>query len=186
MAVVLALEDLYSKVTARFLADGRGPTVVYQPFGWREPAKQRTTSERIVWVPGDDESGELGKLGPARYPGRNPRPLATLGELFTCYIAAQDPSDPTNEAKQYRATRLLFDEWTRALYLAARDTFTIVRSTWVLDKTQFRHGAAIRSLGAIQSMIPDYTHEAAPTDTKARVTLVELDHSEQFDVEAPP
>jgi hypothetical protein len=178
----IALGKLYEAVKDRFVRDGRA--AVAQPFGWREPAKQRQTIERIVWVPGDDTSGDLGKVGAPKYPGGNPRALATIGELFTCYVSSHDPTDPTNEFKQWRASRLLFDEWLRAVRLSANGLYEIVRSTWVIDKTQHRYGAAIRVLGAIQSTIPDYTLSAAPVNTKAAVTVVELDRSESF--QAPP
>jgi hypothetical protein len=179
MAIILALEKLYSDVTARFEADLRK---VPQPFGWRAAANQPATSERIVWVPGDDESKDLGKVTAPKYPGRNPRPLRTLEELFTCRISAFDPDAPHDEAKQYRATRLLFDEWVRAVYLAAPGQFEILKASWIADKNQHRFGAAIRVLGAIQSMIPDYTYAGAPVDTGADITVVELDHSESFKV----
>lgn len=182
MAIVLALEKLYADVTARFIADSRASVV--QPFGWQATAAANAAAERIVWVPGDDASGDLGKIAAPKYPGRNPRPLRTLEELFTCRISAIDTTAPTNEALQYRATRLLFDEWMRAIYLAAPGQFEILKSGWIIEKTQLRYGAAIRVLGAIQSMIPDYTQAVAPVDSKAAVTLVELDHSEAFP--APP
>lgn len=179
MAIILALEKLYSDVTAAFAADGRN---VPQPFGWRVTANQAPLPERIVWVPGDDESGDLGKMGPPKFPGRNPRPLATLAELFTCRISAHDPEKPADEASQYRATRLLFDEWFRAVRRAAPGQFEILKAGWITDKNQFRYGAAIRVLGAIQSMIPDYTQAVAPVDTGAEVTLVDLDQSVTFEV----
>lgn len=179
MATILALEKLYGDVTAAFAADLRN---VPQPFGWRATAAQQPAPERIVWIPGDDENGDLGKIAPPKYPGRNPRPLATLGELFTCRISAHDPAAPTDEALQYRATRLLFDEWFRAIRRAAPGQFEILKAAWIIEKTQFRFGTAIRVLGAIQSMIPDYTHGSAPVDTKAAVTLVELSRSEAFQV----
>jgi hypothetical protein len=181
VAIILALEKLYSDVTARFAADQRN---VPQAFGWRAPSAQAPLPERIVWVPGDDESGDLGVVDPPKYPGRNPRPLATLYEIFTCRIAAHDPASPADEALQYRATRLLFDEWYRAVRNAAPGQFEILKARWITDKNQFRYGAAIRVLGAIQSMIPDYTLLGAPVDTKAAVTVVELDRSESFT--APP
>lgn len=177
MATVLALEKLYADVTAAFAADARN---VPQPFGWRAAAAQAPLPERIVWIPGDDSAGDLGVVGPPKYPGSNPRPLANLHELFTCHIAAHDPTSPADEALQYRATRLLFDEWYRAVRRAAPGQFEILKAGWITDKNQFRYGAAIRVLGAIQSMIPDYTQAVAPADAKARVTLAELDHSELF------
>lgn len=193
MAIILALEELYGAVTTRIANDHSGEVVIGQPppvhqaFGWREPARQRASRRSIIWVPGDDSSGEVGKLGAAKYPGRNPRPLATLYELFTVYIAAQDPAAPADDALQYRATRLLLDEWLRAVYLAARGTYEILKTGWVSpERVQHRYGAAVRVLGAIQSMIPDYTHEAAPADTQGVITIETLDHSETFEAPEDP
>lgn len=181
MTVVLALETLYDAVRARMDADTLAldpeATPVPQPFGWREPAK-RTGTMRIVWIPGDDESGDLGELGPARNPGRNPRPLATLRELFTVYLEAADITAPEDERKQYTATRLLFDAWLRAVHLAARGTYTIESAGWVIEKTTRRYGAAIRVLATIEAMVPDAPLEVAPTDTRAEVDVELLDNTE--------
>jgi hypothetical protein len=189
----MALEILYDDVTARITADHAAevlpPTVppeppapvpVFQSFGWREPPKQISSSRSVIWVPGDDDTGDLGRMLPPKYPGRNPRPLGNLAELFTVYLSAHDPAAPQNERSQYRATRLLFDEWWRAVYLSAiaHSEISLVKSGWIISKTQHRYGAAIRVVGAIQSMIPDYTLESAPADTKALITVVELGHSD--------
>lgn len=181
MTVVLALETLYDAVVARMDADtvALDPTAtpVPQPFGWREPAK-RTGSMRIVWVPGDDESGDVGELGPARNPGRNPRSLATLRELFTVYIEAADITAPENERAQYTATRLLFDAWLRCVHLAARGTYSIESARWVNDKATRRYGATLRVLATIEAMVPDAPLEIAPTDTRASIDVELLDVTE--------
>lgn len=145
-------------------------TPVPNRFGWREPAK-RGASPRITWVPGDDASGTLGEVGPARSPGRTPaRPLATLHELVTVYIEGLDPSALENELAQYTATRLLFDAWMRAVYLAAHGTFRVVSDTWVTETKERRHGAAIRVVLSIAAMIPDAPYTSAPVDVTASVT----------------
>lgn len=154
------------------------PNVVEQPFGWREPAK-RSATFRIVWVPGDDQSGDLGEVGPARNPGRNSRPLATVQELFTVYIEARDNTAPQNELAQYTAARLLFDAWLRAVYLAAHGTFEIKSARWLADLKQSRAGATLRVLASVQAMVPDAPFEAAPADTAADVTTSELDVDEE-------
>lgn len=181
MTVVLALETLYDAVRARMDADtlALDPTAtpVPQPFGWREPPK-RTGTMRIVWVPGDDESGDIGELGPARNPGRNPRSLGTLRELFTVYIEAADQAAPENERKQYTATRLLFDAWLRAVHLAAHGTFAIESASWVNDKATRRYGATLRVLATIEAMVPDAPLEIAPVDTRASIAVSELDVTE--------
>jgi hypothetical protein len=89
---------------------------------------------------------------------------------------------PENELLQWKATRLLFDAWYRAVYLAAHGTFEIQDSRWVIDKTERRRGNAIRVLGAIQSMVPDSEIPSAPVDTHAEITLTELANVEVFEV----
>jgi hypothetical protein len=131
MSDTLALEQLYDDVVARFAAEFAEPPA--QSFGWREPAK-RVKAPRISWVPGDDASGDIGALGPARSPGRDPRPLATVRELATVYLEAFDATAPENELAQYRSARLLYDAWFRAVYLAARGTFEIRSHRWVNER----------------------------------------------------
>src|SRR5690606_36030836 len=69
MSVVLAVPRLYDLVVARFAADAAASdpptTPPAQSFGWREPAK-KTSAPRIVWVPGDDSSGDAGPIVPPR------------------------------------------------------------------------------------------------------------------------
>lgn len=174
MATVFAVTKLYDDVVARFALEGAD---IANYFGWREPAKHKTAAKRIVWVPGD-EVGALGAFGSAKNPGRNPRPLATLGELFYVLIGAVDASAPEDERKQYEATRALLDAWYRAAYLAARGTFSVVSAEWLTDKLERRHGAAIRVTCAIDAMVPDAPLESAPTDTKADISTTELDVTE--------
>ncbi len=174
MATKLALEYLYESVVARFTAEGTAAT---QVFGWREPPKQLAGPPRIVWVPGDP-AGSLGEIGGARYPGRNQtspdpdlgRPLATLRELFTCYIHAEDASDPQDELLQFKAARLLYDAWYRAVYLAAHGIFLQRSAAWHGDPNERRRGATIRVVASVESMIPDSPLALAPADTAAHVT----------------
>lgn len=184
MADTLALEKLYQDVQARFAQDG---TIADQPFGWRA-APQQANAPRIVWIPGDDETGELGVIAPPRNPGRNPRPLGTLQELFTCLISAQDPGNPEDEAAQYKATRLLFDAWYRAVALSSFGTFAIQRAKWIKvgTVTQRRFGAGIRVLGTVQAMIPDAVMVGVPVDTTAVIGLSELNVTETQTIAAAP
>jgi hypothetical protein len=175
MSIVLALPKLFEDVSSRLDTEATVPTAS-SVFGWREPAKRAGTMPRVVWVPGDD--GEMGPLDPARNPGRNPRPLATLRELFTVYLEAQDPSEPENELKQYIAARLLYDAWVRAVYLAAHGTFAIRSTRWVDDKTTRRFGATIRVVGAIEAMVPDLPQALASTPAHAEIETSELDVTE--------
>lgn len=186
MAIILALEKLFDDVNAQFLADSSN---VAMTFGWREPVRQTEPFRRVVWVPGDP-SGSLGDLGGARYPFQDPevsgRPLQNLAELFTCYISASDDTDPTNERKQYHATRLLYDAWVRAVWLSAHGTYVIRSSAWVTDKNERRFGATIRVVGAIMAKIPDEPLTGAPVDTAANISTTELDRTDPAEhIEAP-
>lgn len=191
MATILALERLFDAVEATFIADGMirpVGNVAPSTFGWREPSRQETPGSRIRWVPGDDSSGSIGELGAPKYPGRNPRPLATLGEVFTVYIHGQDPTAPEDERLQWKVTRLLYDAWVRAVYRAAYGTFEILGQEWMIDKNQRRYGTAIRVLASIQAMIPDTPPGQELTWNEitgagAYVDVDELDHSEQIIVD---
>lgn len=180
---VLALEVLYDKVCARFTAEG--PANVAQPFGWRF-VNQQHVGHRIVWVPGNP-AGAVGRLGPARNPGGDPRSLATLHENFYVVISAQDPTSAEDERLQYRVTRLLRDYWFRAVYLAAYGTFAIESEEWLVDQKERRFGTALRVIGSIQSKVPDEApagpdYELAPVDTAAELGVSELDVTETLTV----
>jgi hypothetical protein len=162
MTDVLAVTAAYDAVSQRLADEG---TNVTSTFGWRESARQKS-GNTIVWMPGDS-TGVLGALGAARKPGRNPRPLATLAEFVTVEITGYDASQLENERAQYVGTRLLFDAWYRALYLAARGTFEVVSATWLVDKQQRSAGATLRVVVAIEAMVPDEPHAVAPTDAVA-------------------
>lgn len=179
MADVLALEHLFDAVVARFTAEG---TVAVNAFGWRVPA-QHPVGARIAWVPGDP-AGNVGVVLPARNPGRNPRPIATLSELFTVEISAQDPTAPEDERAQYRVVRLLRDAWHRAVHLAVHGTFAIRSETWLIDKKERRHGATLRIICSIEAMVPDEAQETAPVDTSAELDVEELDVTEHQSVVA--
>lgn len=173
MADTLALEKLFGDVVALFAAEG---TTCTNLFGWRAPAQQ-VIGPRIAWVPGDP-SGSVGQDGPARNPGRNPRSLRTLHELFTVVISSSDPSDPENELSQYKATRLLRDAWHRAVFLSAPGTFQIRNEAWVMDRNERRFGAAMRIVCEIESMIPDEPLPIAPVDTVADLAIASLDQTD--------
>lgn len=179
MADILALEKLFTDVSARFVAEDTGAT---NEFGWRVPAMQ-VIGARIAWVPGDP-SGSAGETGAARNPGRNPRSLATFHELFHVIISAQDPSAPEDEALQYKRTRLLRDAWYRAVYLAARGTFSIKAERWVVDKMERRFGTALLVVCSIQSMVPDEALQGVPADTVAVIATSELDVTETKTISA--
>lgn len=184
MADTLALEKLYDDVVAKFAAEG---TSAAQPFGWREVAKQLTVTARIVWVPGA-RAGSLGELGAAISPGGNPRSLFTLLEQFYCVISASDNTQPENERAQYKATRLLYNAWLRALYLVAPGTVTVLDQEWIVNagtdgstpRHERRHGAAIIVTCTVQSMIPDLplANANADEDVNGLVDVSLLDVTE--------
>src|SRR5690606_5258632 len=130
---VLALPDLYDKVKA-FFEEEEPDLGVAVAFGWKAPQRQDAQGSgrgnRIVFVPGD-ATGALGMLAAPKYPGRNPRPLATLNELFTVYIWGWDASKEADELAQYTAARLLYDAWYRAMYHVAHGVFQVVSQAWV-------------------------------------------------------
>lgn len=182
MTTVLAVPRLFDLVVARFAADAAAAVPPTEPpaqsFGWREPPKKNASGPRIVWVPGDDSSGDAGPILPARQVNRNPRPLATLAELVTVYIEASDLAAPEDERAQYQVVRELHDAWLRAVHLAARGSYEIRSQRWVIDKNVRRHGAALRVLLAVEAMVPDAPYTAAPPPLSAEIDVHELDHSE--------
>lgn len=190
MPASLALPILFDAVIARFAADAAAgdPPLAPVPnvFGWREPAKLRRASHRIVWVPGDDATGAAAaEIGPARQPGRNPRPLATVYELATVYVEALDVNAPEDERAQYEAARELFDLWWRAVHLAAYGTVTLRALAWVNATKERRAGAALRAVLAIEAPVVDLPAAIAPADTSALIEVEILDHAETMET-APP
>jgi len=164
MAEILALELLFDSVVARWAHEaGPGETPVPNLFGWREPAQKLTIGTRIVWIPGDP-NGDFGAIVPVTQPGRNPRSLATLDELFTVEILAHDPVALENERAQYHVTRLLFDAWWRACYLAMPGRVAIVKNEWITDRKERRFGAGIRAVCSVSAMIPDTPYEQISAD----------------------
>jgi hypothetical protein len=136
-----------------------------------------------VWVPGDPQ-GNAGAIRGAKYPGRNPRPLLTLAELFYVEITGVFASNPEDELKQYEATRTLYDAWIRAVYKAAHGTFAIVSSNWLIEHNIKRYGATMRVVCAIEAMIPD-SPLAVAAGTAAALQVSELDVTEEVDIASP-
>lgn len=178
-----ALEDLYNDVVARFAAESYD---VPNYFGFREWAQQLTRTGRIVWTPGD-ESGGFGAIGAGKYPGGNPRRLATIGELFTVSISGVDPNDPENELAQYRATRTIVDAWIRAVYLAASGRYQLISTDWDRTKKERQYGMAVRIVGTINSYVYDSALDEVgpppltPNGVRVNVDVTELDLTETID-----
>jgi len=175
--ICLALPTLFDAVVARFELDGSAPV---QTFGWRQPTKHKRTTARIAWVPGTP-SGQVGDVGAPKKTGDRDtyRSLGTLGELFTVYIEANDPVRPEDERAQYTVTRLLFDAWLRAVYLAAHGTFEIQSLDWNTEKNERRNGTELVCVCSIEASIPDSPWTLAPDDTEADITTSLEDVSEQ-------
>lgn len=182
--IVFAIEQLFAAVVAQFAAD---VTPALNLFGWRTPAQKvmpggAPLGDRILWIPGDDETGEIGEMGPAKLRATEPRSLGTLGELFTVRIYAADETLvlKENELAQYRACRALYDAWFRAVYLAAHGTFTVQSVEWVIDQKERRHGASIRVLLQLDAMIPDFANPDANelNDLAADIATTLLDVTE--------
>jgi len=161
MAETLALEKLYNDVVARFTADSLDVSNV---FGWSQRRHRGAQQNRICWEPGDP-SGAAGSLIGAKRPGRNPRPIDTLEEIFTVYIEGRNLTSPENEQAQYKATMQLFMAWRRAVYLKPidgndRQLVKIKSMAWLVDQTVRRHGATLRAVCTVELMIPDSAYTA--------------------------
>jgi hypothetical protein len=182
VAIVFALEQLYSQVSSQFAIElGPDSKPVPNLFGWRTSRQQLVNGQRIVWYPGDP-SGALGDIANAKYPGRiDPgRPLATLAELFTVELSSVDASDNENEAHQYHNVRLLYDAWYRICYKYAHGTFKVKSSSWINTKLERRFGAAIRAICTVEAMIPDVPFVGILTNTSGDFNVYELDVVEKL------
>jgi len=181
----LAWVALYRLVSADFVVDGVPASNL---FGWRVPA-QHPIGNRIAWVPGDP-NGLVGQTLPPRNPGGDPRPLATLGELFTILINGQDPAEPENELTQYKIVRYLRDAWYRSVYKFAHGVFTIRGEQWDTTRLERRHGAALRIVVELQAAVVDEDWHGDPSyvdvapDAKAVIDVTELDVTEQIEIKA--
>lgn len=151
MSAPFPMEVLFDAVVDRFATEGPDATNL---FGWREPARQKTAEQRIVWIPGDPV-GSIGVVGAAKKIDSPYRSLATLREIFTVEIGANDPDAPEDERAQYHATRLLFDHWYRAAYLAMPGAFSVESMEWETRRTERRRGALLRVIVAVDAIIPD-------------------------------
>lgn len=178
--VVLAWENLFTRVSAAFTANGIQAANL---FGWLEPAKQGT-GNRVLWVPGDP-SGKIGETTSARFPGPRPqyRPIATLREVFTIYCIAQDPTDYESEIKQYHAARVLRDQWYAAAYAVAHGTFTIRDEQWKRDAPADRkYGATLMMIVQLEAMVPDRSRELIEVDdAMPNITLALNDEIESVE-----
>lgn len=160
MARTLALEHLYDGVAERLAVVD--PSIDVR-FGWREPTKQDDDAKRLIFVPGDN-AWNVGTLKGAKYPGRVPRPVGTLVELFHVYVVAFDATDLDNERLQYAAARHLYDCLFAAVKRVSGVTAQVVGQRWETGKKEFRRGAAIVVTFTIESMIAE---DSSATGTNA-------------------
>ncbi len=150
---VFALPLVFEFVRDQLLADG---ITTACHFGKREPTKQINQgvgrANRVCFVPG------AGTYGPAKYPGRNPRPIATLYETCDVYCWGYDLQAPNSEVAQYEAARDLHDAVYRAIYLnpySGHGAFKITSPKWLYSKIERVFGAEIQFTLEIQSSIVD-------------------------------
>jgi hypothetical protein len=183
MATVFALEHLFDSVSARMLANG---ITAPHEFGWRPVHENIITPGRLVWTPGDP-SGALGDITNPKSAGTEPRPIATLLELFTVTISANDASDAESERAQYRAVRALFDAWYAAMKAIAKANFTIEDSRWLTAKETRSHGAALQVVATVAAkIVDDIARTTAPTGTRAVIELAVLDHEQTLETAPAP
>lgn len=171
-------EALFDAVREAFEADGIDSEQVEHVFGWREPPQHRLARCRIVWVPGDDQTEELGTVSDGiRKASANPRAIGQLQEFATVHLEAWESSEPENERLQYRAARALFDAWWRAVYRSPIGVVTLARVSYVNPKMERRYGVTIRALIEVQAPIPDIPLTAV-VDAGAEITDSLLDCDE--------
>lgn len=172
----LALEHLFERIVAETLervppADVGDPPPVACHFGWRESSMQDNQgvagAARVVLQPGD-VTGKVGDLVGAKLPGRNPPPLATMPELATLFLWAQDPDDDT-ELGQWRATRRLHDLVMPIVIRNFRGRWKQLSKEWVKPTLERRFGAELRIVISVESMIPDDVVPQAPGGTVTNV-----------------
>ena len=180
MSAVLSIEQLLARVTARFAAEN---TDAVNLFGWKAKA-QHVEGSRIVWTPGDP-TGRVGSTLAPKQPGRHPRSLATLEELFTITITAADATQLDNEALQYRAAWLLRAAWQRAVYHAAHGTFRIVSERWLADRKERIYGASLEIVLALEAAILDVPLSSPPQTVQTHATRAEVDLTTSPDENAP-
>jgi hypothetical protein len=178
---VLAVELLYDGIIAQLTDDfSPEPCPIVFGFGFREPAMQSEGvggANRIVFVPGD-RGARFARDLPPRNPGRDPRSLGTKDEFVTVHIWAADATDLTNERLQYRACRLLYDAFFRAVYLVSHSDgdvgvgpVSFVDESWDADHIERGYGYVIIAVLSVAAMVPDVKYES---DIVTATTTVEV------------
>ena len=145
---------LYHQVADRFTAEAINIEVA---FGWAAVDRKIDGAvadyRRAVWTPGDDN--RAGVYDSARYPGRTPRSLGTIYELFTITCSAYDHSQPDSEEAQYEAVREVEREVLRCIALTTPSNYEILDRRWLTNQKLLPKGRALQIIGTIQSTVPD-------------------------------
>lgn len=187
-----AITNLFDAVTESFEDDS---VPVPNLFGWRERGRKLVVGPRIVWIPGDDKTNELGTHAAPRSPGYvatlGDRSLGTLGEYCTVYICARNSELPEVEREQYVVCRQLYDTWFRAVYHAVYGSFSISKPAWVKgsNNSERAYGVAIRVVLTLQAAIPDTPFDGVSNaesflddDAKAALETELLDRQETDEI----
>lgn len=165
-----SLLQLYDNVQA-VLTDAGLPTVL--KFGQRQVGEQvnrDSDGNRVLFVPGQD--GKLGRLGPARRPGGNPRVVVTLQEAFTVFVWATDKTDASSEQAQYRALMTLHEQVCRALYLSGGALLQWGEPQLILKDVTKSFGMELKLPMSIQTPIKDITFDTVIASMETENTLV--------------
>lgn len=172
--ICFAVGALFDSVSAKFV-EWRDDTP--HVFGWREPARHKTTASRFAWVPGD-EGGRIGSIGAPKYIGKVRRQIMTLDELFVVYVSGFDPRAPESERAQYRETRRLIDLWFTAVNAVAAGTYSVKDVSWDQSQNERRHGAMAMITATVEAPIFDEDRLVALVDAQASVQTTMGDHTE--------
>ncbi len=168
-AAKLALDHLYERIVAE-TAERLDPVPVCV-FGWREAPKQVNQgaggANRVVLEPGSN--GKVGDYAPAKLPGRNPNPLATLVELATLFLWGFDGTDPTDARLQYIAARRLHDVVIPICIRTFRGRWKASGPEWLKPEAARPYGAEMKVLFAVEAMVPDDLVPEAPGGTVTSV-----------------
>jgi hypothetical protein len=174
-----ALGYLYTQVAAALTSDA---TAVH--FGRREPGRQVGqgvgTCNRVVIDP--STGTEAGKFAPPKYPGRNPRPLASFVSSGTVYVWALDPSFPNDELANYEAALVLLGKTYAAIRNALHRKNVTSRAVhgwfeagavqWVGDKIERTRGTELSFALSVFEDVLDVAAGEATNVTGIEVTTL--------------
>jgi len=170
---VLALLVLYDGVEQVFKKEGRNTSLC---FGEKEATKQINQgpgrANRVIFIPGD-RGFRQGMVGPAKYPGNNPRSLNTLKEAFRVQVWAVNPTN-SSERAQYEAVRLLQDDVIRIMEKCDPGGLRVLQSRYMRETVECNFGMMIEMQCEIDAMIPDKRYPVAEHGVGKAYIKVEL------------